>query len=232
MNRQGKIIILTLIIIIKCVCLYTISYADTESTQEKTTYNVNISWGDLTYLYESENAYVGSEQPKYVDNGTGVWIENIPGSSGNINVKNSSNVDIKVGATFDVQNSIEYGNIIGNFYIKKDSYYIEKGRTLEERIEKGTLEKPTERTIVLKLKGKPNVHGKTEDTLGTVTITIDTVYGFMRKYGYCPLTPINNKQVLESYLKRTFSGLERAILQEFEEMENSNRVEVIDDKAD
>lgn len=63
----------------------------------------------------------------------------------------------------------------------------------------------------------------------TVTVTIDTVYGFMNKYGYCHLTPINNKQVLESYLRRTFSGLERAILQEFEEMENNNRVEVTND---
>lgn len=60
----------------------------------------------------------------------------------------------------------------------------------------------------------------------TVTVTIDTVYGFINKYGYWHLTPINNKQVLESYLRRTFSGLERAILQEFEEMENKNRVEV------
>lgn len=63
----------------------------------------------------------------------------------------------------------------------------------------------------------------------TVTVTIDTVYGFMNKYGYCHLTPINNKQVLESYLRRTFSGLERAILQEFEVMENNNRVEVTND---
>lgn len=63
----------------------------------------------------------------------------------------------------------------------------------------------------------------------TVEVTIDTVYGFINKYGYCHLTPINNKQVLESYLRRTFSGLERAILQEFEEMENNNRVEVTND---
>lgn len=66
----------------------------------------------------------------------------------------------------------------------------------------------------------------------TFTITIDTVYGYIRKYGYCHLNPINNKQNLESYLRRTFSGIETAVLQEFELMENSNRVEVIDDKAD
>ena len=157
-----------------CVCLYTVSYADTESTQGTTTYNVDITWGDLTYLYDMEKVHWDPEQHKYVDNGTGVWTEKTPGSSGKINVKNSSNVDIKVGAAFDVQNSTDYGNITGSFYIKKDGYYIEKGTSLKERIEEGTLATPTERTIVLKLKGKPNVYGKTIDTLGTVTITIDS----------------------------------------------------------
>lgn len=59
----------------------------------------------------------------------------------------------------------------------------------------------------------------------TVTITIDTVYGVIGKYSCCCLKPINNKQVLESYLKRIFSSLEIAILQEFEEIKNENRVE-------
>lgn len=63
----------------------------------------------------------------------------------------------------------------------------------------------------------------------TVKVTIDTVYGFMNKMACRHLIPINNKQVLESYLRNTFSGLERAILQEFEEMENNNRVEVTND---
>jgi hypothetical protein len=63
----------------------------------------------------------------------------------------------------------------------------------------------------------------------TFTITIDTVYGYIRKYGYCHLTPINNKQNLISYLRRTFNGIEEAMPKEFELMEDSNRVEVIDD---
>lgn len=58
------------------------------------------------------------------------------------------------------------------------------------------------------------------------TIVIDTVYGFIHKVGACRMWSFNNKQNLEHCLDRTFSNLKLAILQEFEDKENSNKIEV------
>lgn len=61
------------------------------------------------------------------------------------------------------------------------------------------------------------------------TIVIDTVYGFINKVGACRAVAFNNRQVLESYLDRVFIGLKTAILQEFDNMENQNKIEVDDE---
>ena len=61
------------------------------------------------------------------------------------------------------------------------------------------------------------------------TIVIDTVYGFINKVGTCRTVAFNNRQVLESYLDRVFIGLKTVILQEFDNMENQNKIEVVDE---
>lgn len=57
-------------------------------------------------------------------------------------------------------------------------------------------------------------------------ITIDTIYGFINKYAACNVSKINNKEILKQYLKRVFTSVEIAILQDFETLEKANNVEV------
>lgn len=61
------------------------------------------------------------------------------------------------------------------------------------------------------------------------TIIIDTAYGIIHKVATCRRPSFNNKQVLENFLDTTFNSLKIAILQEFENKENSNRIEVEDE---
>lgn len=60
----------------------------------------------------------------------------------------------------------------------------------------------------------------------TANIVIDTVYGIIHKVGNCRIKAFNNKQILECYLDRLFNSFKIAILQEFENKENSNKIEV------
>ena len=101
MNR----ILFVVILIIGCLGFSTISYGQDNTTS----YSVNIAWGDMEYTY---TGYKGWDASKHqYDMSGGKWVETTPGSSGLIQIENSSNVDVIVGASFDAnKNAHNNGN--------------------------------------------------------------------------------------------------------------------------
>ena len=63
-----------------------------------------------------------------------------------------------------------------------------------------------------------------------VSLTIDTVYGFISKYATCQVNNIDKKEILEKYLQQTFSHIKNAVLSDFEKLEKANKVEVNNDR--
>ena len=57
-------------------------------------------------------------------------------------------------------------------------------------------------------------------------ITIDTVYGFINKYAYKTETKIIYKHQLETYLEQVFNMVKSGIIEDFEKLEQANKIEV------
>lgn len=124
-------------------------------------YKIDIKWGSMVFDY-SGNGVWDPNTHEYKD-GTSVWKSSDPGTADKINVTNHSNSPVK--SEFKFANSgKEYEEIAGTF--TKDEINL---RTAE-----GTPKEagPTDKTY-LSLAGTAHSQAKTNQQIGTVTVSVD-----------------------------------------------------------
>ena len=61
-----------------------------------------------------------------------------------------------------------------------------------------------------------------------ISLTIDTVYGYISKYAICQVNNIDKKETLQNYLQGAFKHIENVVLQDFEKIEKTNKISEID----
>lgn len=109
MKRIGVIICFVLIML----GVYSDAYADTDTATEET-YNVTITWGDMSYIYNAISANWDTDNLIYNDITKGQWIERTSNSSGKIRIDNSSSSKI----------NIDYANADTGYFTRKYFYKV------------------------------------------------------------------------------------------------------------